>query len=59
MSEPTCDCPMDATGTRWHPADCPTVAFIKDVQRELLPSLIEMDKVRRRGAALARNAVIG
>lgn len=34
------------------------MAWIKNVQKRILPSLIEMDRVRRRGAAEARNHVI-
>ncbi len=54
-----CDCPKDGFGVRRHPSDCPTVKFIKDLQKELTPSLIEMDRVRRRGAAGAANYIIG
>lgn len=53
-----CDCPIDKYGVRCHPADCPTVAFIREMQKRILPELIEMDRVRRRGAAEARNYVI-
>ena len=54
-----CGCRTDEFGVQQHPSNCPTVAWIKDLQRQLLPELIEMDRVRRRGAAEARNYVIG
>lgn len=55
----TCECPTDQYGTRTHPADCPTVAFIREIQKRLLPELMEMHRVRRLAEAKARNYVIG
>ncbi len=46
-------------GTMYHRGDCPTVALPPDVQRKLYDDLAEMDRVRQRGAADARNVVIG
>ena len=43
-------------GVAIHRGDCPTVP---QVSRETQDRLIEMDRVRRRGAAEARNFVIG
>lgn len=46
-------------GTATHYGDCPTFALPPDVARKLQDDLAEMDRVRRRGAAEARNYVIG
>lgn len=54
-----CDCPRDGFGTQTHPADCPTVAWIKETQKRLQPELEEMARRRRRAAAEAANYVIG
>jgi hypothetical protein len=43
-----------------HHGDCPTVQILTPAERRALTErLIEMDRVRRRGAAEARNFVIG
>lgn len=47
------------SGTAIHKGDCPTVDLPQDVKRKLLDDLAEMDRVRRRGAAEARNFWIG
>lgn len=66
-----CTCPPEARppeppfgvavrlGGERHRSDCPKVAWIEETRRALLPELIEMDRVRRRGAARAMNYVIG
>ena len=46
-------------GTALHTGSCPTVDLPPDVKRKLYADLAEMDRVRRRGAAEARNFVIG
>lgn len=59
LRDATCDCPSDEYGTQWHPSDCPTVAWVKDVQKRLQPTLDEMARCRRRAEAEARFYVIG
>jgi hypothetical protein len=51
--------PVRMPGTTHH-GDCPTVPRLTPEQeRKLHADLAEMDRVRRRGAAEARNYVIG
>jgi len=48
------------TSETWHYSDCPRVQLFTPQERwDLYDRLAEMDRVRRRGAAQARNYVIG
>jgi len=45
-------------GATMHSVDCPQVAWIDETRKRILPELIEMERVRRRGAAEAHLFVI-
>ncbi len=58
--EPGTGIPIHNTRTTTHYSDCPKVQlFTPQERRDLYDRLAEMDRVRRRVAALARNYVIG
>ena len=50
----SCGCPK-VRGVQAHPANCPTVAWMGALARQLAPELGEMARLRRRAEDEARN----